>query len=251
MDALLNFVRQGLTAIVLLAVTYLIALAIRVLVSKLTTRFLTETWSNFVGNLVMLGIILYGVNLTLDYTRAAGAIVILGTAITGAFAIGSERVAADIMGGLTILLTRPFQIGDYVSIGDFEGDIVSTSLTTTILESFDGTKVILRNAMLIDNAVINFSVNPAQRISVTLPVPASEDLEVVAKALMESLKNFEPQYHAEGYPASVLCEGSNDGYAEFQVRVYIPSDAPSSVVRTNLFIFAAGAVKKAGIGLKD
>jgi small conductance mechanosensitive channel len=249
MDTIVNFVRQGLTAIVILVAGYILGLLIRMLVSKVLARWLSETWANFVGSLTMLAIILWGIQITLNYTQAAGAIVILGTAITGAFAIGSERLAADIMGGLTILFSRPFQIGDYVSIGDLEGDVISTSLATTILESFDGTKVILRNASLIDSAVVNYSVNPAQRISITIPVPANEDLEKAASVLMENLPKFEPQFIGEGYPASVLCEGMNEGYAEFQVRVYIPTSAPVSVTRTKLFIFGAGILKKAGIGL--
>jgi small conductance mechanosensitive channel len=250
MDAVVNFVRQGLTAIVILCLAYVVGLILRLITTKLLARWLNKIWAGFVGNLVMLGFVLWGIQLTLDYTQAAGAIVILGTAITGAFAIGSERLAADIMGGLTILFSRPFQIGDYVAIGDLEGDVISTSLATTVLESFDGTQVILRNAALIDSAVINYSVNPAQRISITIPVPASEDLEKAASVLMEKLPEFEPQFHEDGYPASVLCESMSEGYAEFQVRVYIPSSAPGSVTRTNLFIFAAGVLKKAGIGLK-
>lgn len=249
MDSIVNFVRQGLTAVVILCLAYLAGLLLRLIITKLLARWLSPIWAGFVGNLVMLGLILWGVQLTLDFTQAAGAIVILGTAITGAFAIGSERLAADIMGGLTILFSRPFQIGDYVAIGELEGEVTSTSLVTTILEGYEGTKIILRNAALIDSAVINYSVNPAQRISVTIPIPANEDLEKAATALMKNLPNFEPQYHHENYPASLLCESLNEGYAEFQVRLYLPTSASPSLGRTQLFIFATGVLKKAGIGL--
>jgi small-conductance mechanosensitive channel len=46
------------------------------------------------------------VKIILDSTGAAGLVVVLVTAITGAFAIGSERVAADLVAGVTLFVSN-------------------------------------------------------------------------------------------------------------------------------------------------
>ncbi len=250
MDNLVPFIQSALVAIAIGFAAYLAAFIIAMIIRKSLVRLLGKTWSNFVANLVMLGILLWGAKIILDYTGAAGAVVILATAITGALAIGSERLAADLLGGITIFFSKPFEIGQYVSIGEYEGDVVNTSLTTTHIDSYDGTRIILRNSTVMDSTIINYSTNPSVRISAIVSVPSGEDLERAALALQNSLESFEPQVRLSGYEGNVVCERVDRGFAEFHVRIYLPSDEPFSPNRLKLFIHATRALKEAGINLK-
>ncbi len=249
-DTLVPFVRAFLNAILIGLGAYIVAYIVGVILRKGLVKFIGEAWSNFLANLSMLGIMIWAANYILEKTGAAGAVVLLATAITGAFAIGSERLAADLVSGLIIFFSKPFEIGDYINVGEYEGDVVGISLTTTKLNCFDGTRIILRNSTIQDNTIINYSTNPAVRISVTVPVSANEDLEKAANTLQNSLASFEPQVRGADFPATVLCETTHAGYAEFQIRVYIPKDQPFSINRTRLFVHGAHALKEAGIGMK-
>lgn len=250
MENLVPFVQSALVALVIAFAAYLAAYVISIVLKKLLSRFLGPVWSGFVANLVTLGIMLWAAKIILDYTGAAGALVILATAVTGALAIGSEQLAADLLGGVIIFFSKPFEIGHYVGIGEYEGDVVNATLTTTHLDCFDGTRIILRNSTVMDNTIINYSTNPAVRISITIPVPAGEDLEKAALALDECLDCFEPQVHSPDFRGSVICESAQMGYAEFQVRVYIPSNEPFSRSRFKLFVHATRALKNAGVSMK-
>jgi small-conductance mechanosensitive channel len=250
MENLVPFIQSALVAIAIAFAAYLAAFVVGMVIRKALVRFLGKTWSNFVANLVMLGILLWGAKIILDYTGAAGALVILATAVTGALAIGSERLAADLLGGITIFFSKPFEIGHYVSIGEYEGDVINTNLTTTHIDSFDGTRIILRNSTVMDNTIINYSANPSVRISAIISVPTGEDLEKAALALQDCLPSFEPQVRLPGYEGNVICEKTDRGFAEFHVRIYLPSSEPFSPNRLKLFVHAARALRAAGINLK-
>jgi small-conductance mechanosensitive channel len=249
MENLVPFIQSALVAVAIAFGAYLAAFVAGLVLRRALNHLLGSTWSNFVANLVSLGILLWGAKIILDYTGAAGALVILATAITGAFAIGSERLAADLVGGVTIFFAKPFEIGQYVSIGDYEGDIVNITLTTTHMNSFDGSRIVLHNSTVMDNTITNLTVNPAIRITLPIAVPGSEDLEKAATVLHNCLASFEPQVRLPDYEGSVVCENVNLGYVEFQVRVFIPSTELMGPARYKLFLHVINALKAAGIQL--
>ncbi len=256
MENLVDFIQSAIVAIAIGFVAYLGAFLLGVVLRKALHRLLGKTWSNFVASLVMLVIMMWAAKIILDYTGAAGAIVILATAITGALAFGSERLASDVLGGLTILFVKPFEIGQYVSIGQYEGDVANTNLTTTHINGYDGTRIILRNSTVMDSTIVNYSANSALRISVLVPVPATEDLEKAALTLKEAVDSFEPQVRREGQflmerlEGNVICDAVRVGYAEFELRVYLPIGEPISANRFKLFVHATRALKQANIRMK-
>ena len=248
MENITPFIESAVIAIAIAFATYLVAYLVGIVIKKTFSRLLGAIWSGFVGNLVSLGILLWGAKIILDYTGAAGALVILATALTGALAIGSERMTSDILGGLTIFFAKPFEIGQFIGVGEHEGEVIKTTLTTTHLNSYQGPRIILRNSTVIDNTIVNYDANPSVRISTTIPVPAGEDLEKAAQALDACLASFEPQ--ATDHKGSVVCDNVNMGYAEFKVRVYIPTAESFSRSRFKLFVHAARALKNAGVSMK-
>lgn len=256
MENLVEFIQSAVVAIAIGFAAYLGAVIVGIILRKALLRLLGKAWSNFIASLAMLAILLWATKIILDYTGAAGAVVILATAITGALAFGSERLAADVLGGLNILFVKPFEIGQYVSIGDYEGDVVNTNLTTTHINGYDGTRIILRNSTVMDSTIINYSTNPGIRITVMIPVPATEDLEKAALTLKQAVDSFEPQVRMDGQflmerlEGSVICDSMRMGYAEFQARVYIPAGEPFSANRYKLFVHAASALQQANLKLK-
>ncbi len=256
MENLVEFIQSAMVAIAIGFAAYLGAFIIGIILRKALLRLLGKAWSNVIASLAMLGILLWAAKIILNYTGGAGAVVILATALTGALVFGSQRLAADLLGGLNILFVKPFEIGQYVSIGEYEGDVVNTNLTTTHINGYDGTRIILRNSTVMDNTIVNYSTNSAIRIAVTIPVPATENLEKAALALKEAVDSFEPQVRNEGQflmerlEGNVICDSVRVGYAEFELRVYIPAGEPFSANRFKLFVHAVHALKQSEIKMK-
>lgn len=231
--------------------TFLVGLAVAYgsfhLIRKLLEKPLGKVWSKFVGRLVALGVIIYALKLVLDRTGAAGLFVVLATAVTGALAIGSEGLASDLVGSLNIFFSRPFQAGDYISVGDYEGEVTQIGLLSTALDSYDGSKVIMRNAEVLNNTIVNMSANPAMRIEVSVPVPLRADLEKAIQVLYACLKDFEPKMSGDDFPSHVIYDATVYDEAQFQIRLYIPSSEPFGLTRMKLFIHATKALKQAGV----
>ena len=102
----------------------------------------------------------------------AGAICALGTAgvdvnalvaglgLTG-FALGFalKDIIANLVAGVLLAVFRPFQPGDRIKVGAFEGTVASVDLRYTILEA-EGQRYFVPNSMLFTNAITVFDPPP-------------------------------------------------------------------------------------------
>jgi len=244
------FIENFFYAILIAVGGYLVAFIVYQVLSKSLERFLGKAWSVFVGRLAGLGIMVYAVKLILDQAGAAGLVVILATALTGALAIGGQGLASDLVAALIIFFTKPFAMNDYVMIDDHEGTVVNISLSATSLDSYDGSRIVLRNATVLDSTIVNYSINPALRIEVNVPVPLNQDLENTVQVLNQCIDSFEPQVKSPDLPPHVILASTGYGYAEFQIRVFIPSTEYFGVQRMRVFMHAVKALKEAGIDPK-
>src|SRR5262249_58551273 len=71
---------------------------------------------------------------------------IAGLGVAGAgIALAMQGVLANLAAGLTILFTRPFRVGDYISIAKEEGEVLDIQLFSTTLGHPDLSKVVIPN----------------------------------------------------------------------------------------------------------
>jgi small-conductance mechanosensitive channel len=76
------------------------------------------------------------------------------------FAIGfaAQDTIGNLLAGFFILSDRPFTKGDRIQIRDYIGEVVDIGLRTTKIETLDNTYVIVPNAQIISNEVINYAL---------------------------------------------------------------------------------------------
>ena len=71
---------------------------------------------------------------------------IAGLGVAGAgVALAMQGILGNLAAGLTIIFTRPFQVGDYISIVGEEGEILDISLFSTVLGHPDRSRVVIPN----------------------------------------------------------------------------------------------------------
>jgi len=58
---------------------------------------------------------------------AAGLIVAVITALTAAFGLGSERIASDLVAGVSLFFSQIYNTDDFVTIAGYDGKVVQTS----------------------------------------------------------------------------------------------------------------------------
>lgn len=85
-----------------------------------------------------------------------------------AFALAAQDTIKNLFGSITVMLDRPFEIGDWVKIGDVEGTVESVGFRSTHIRTFYNSQINVPNGKLIDATVDNFGRRQYRRISTTL-----------------------------------------------------------------------------------
>jgi MscS family membrane protein len=97
--------------------------------------------------------------------------IVAGLGLGGlAFALAAKDVAANIFGSFTILLDRPFQIGDWVTIGNVDGTVESVGMRSTRVRTFYNSLITVPNSELISTSVDNWGERKYRRIKTTLSI---------------------------------------------------------------------------------
>lgn len=101
---------------------------------------------------------------------------VAGLGITGlALALAAKDSIANVFGAVTVLLDRPFRVGDWVVVGNVEGEVIQISLRTTMLRTGVDTVVTLPNATLTSKPIDNFGKRRWRRYKPVLSVDLDSD----------------------------------------------------------------------------
>jgi MscS family membrane protein len=88
-----------------------------------------------------------------------------------AFALAAKDTIANLFGSVTILIDRPFRVGDWISVDDStEGVVEEIGLRSTRIRTFAKTLVSIPNQSLANAQVNNHSLMPRRRIKMTVGV---------------------------------------------------------------------------------
>lgn len=124
-----------------------------------------------------------GIAITLSNTGYDVKALLAGLGVGGvALALAAKNTVTNFLGGATMLIDNPFNIGDRVRVANYDGFVSFIGLRSFRLTTLDGTEVTIPNANIIDNAVENVSREPARRIVLDLNLTYSTTPEQLKKA---------------------------------------------------------------------
>jgi small-conductance mechanosensitive channel len=108
-----------------------------------------------------------------------------------AVALALQNVLGDLFASISILLDKPFVLGDAIVVGDFNGTVEHIGIKTTRLKSVNGEQLIMGNADLAHSRIRNFKRLQERRsvftIGVTYQTPR-EKLERIPGMLKEIIE---------------------------------------------------------------
>lgn len=105
-------------------------------------------------------------NLGFNITSLAASLGIGGIAV----ALAVQNILSDIFASFSIYFDRPFDIGDFVTVGDTDGTIKKIGLKTTRIQSLQGEEVIVSNKELTNSKIQNFGRMKERRMVATFGV---------------------------------------------------------------------------------
>lgn len=108
-----------------------------------------------------------------------------------AFALAAQDTIRNFFGSVTVILDRPFQVGDWVKIANVEGTVESVGLRSSRIRTFYNSQVTVPNSDLISATVDNLGRRQYRRISCKLAVTYSttpEQLEAFCSGICELIR---------------------------------------------------------------
>ena len=132
--------------------------------------------------------------------NTASLITVLGSAAI-AVGLALQGSLSNLAGGVLILVTRPFKIGDYIISAQGEGSVEEINLIATRLMTLDKKTVIIPNSALSASTITNCSTSPTRRIDIIVPISYKSDV-TRAREIIESVYNNHPLILKDGTVAS-------------------------------------------------
>ena len=95
-------------------------------------------------------------------------------------ALAAQDLAKSLLGGLCIVLDKPFSIGDYITVNNFEGTVEDITFRTTRIRTTSKDLIVIPNSEISAASIINTSRKEARLYNLLLTLELSTPLEKVA-----------------------------------------------------------------------
>lgn len=135
-----------------------------------------------------------------------------------AISLSVQDSLSNLAGGLTILSTKPFMVGDYVEIGDAAGTVVEIGMVHTKLNTADNCRLVLPNSTVVSTKVRNYSAEPRRRVDLVVGASYDAPADEVKAVLTEVITAHEKVLRDPEPFARMSKHG--DSAVEYTVRVW-------------------------------
>ena len=216
-------------------VVYQIIIAVQILIEYIFSKLLREdsdpssrgafsmAKNVLKGVLWVAGILMILSNLGINITSLVAGLGIGGIAIAFAF----QNILEDLFSSFAILFDKPFQIGDFVVVGDKKGTVRKIGIKTTRIISTQGEEIVISNKELTSSQLQNFKKMEERRTSFLLGVTyetKTEKLKKIPKIIQKIIEKTEgarfDRSHFKSFDDSALLFETvfyveSPGYADF------------------------------------
>jgi small-conductance mechanosensitive channel len=182
---------KGVSVTVAIVLTYF---GLRMLIS-LMTYVIDSYWvkkevdegrqKSLTGVITILKVLVWGIGITflLDNLGFKISTVVAGLGIGGiAVALAAQTILGDLFSYFVIFFDRPFEIGDFIIIGEYMGSIEHIGIKTTRVRSLGGEQLVFSNTDLTNSRIRNYKRMERRRIVFKLGVVYQTSLDQIRKA---------------------------------------------------------------------
>ena len=207
------------------------------------SRGLPELISSIVYYSILLVVALAAVN-------AAGIELNRFTVLTGAFGVGIgfglQNIINNFVSGLILQFERPIHTDDILEVDNYIGRVTRIGIRSSTIRTFQGAEVIIPNATLISNKVINWTLSESQRRrELPLGVAYGSDPKVVLKILCDAAVRHELVL-AKPEPIAYF-KGFGDSSLDFELHFWVIQENNWLQITSEVAMTAMQMLSDAGI----
>ncbi|WP_430812747.1 MULTISPECIES: mechanosensitive ion channel family protein [unclassified Carboxylicivirga] len=173
---------------------------------------------------------------------------ILFSAFSVGIGFGLQNIVNNFVSGVILLFERPIQIGDTVEIGTLIGTIKSMGIRSSKVRTFDGAEVIVPNANLISNELINWTLSDKRRrIEIISGVAYGSDVYKTQTLLLEAISEH-PDVLQDPAPL-VLFNDLGESSLDFRLLFWTDNFDNWIIIKSEMIFKIHDALNEAGISI--
>jgi len=190
MNELLELIRGHFYIVLKIFALLIIGSALTIWLSRMAARSVRKKFSAQQGLIVSKIILYIGSSLILisllremgfNLTALLGAAGVVGIAI----GFAAQTSVSNIISGFFLILEKPFEIDDVISVGEATGVVLSIDMLSVKLRTFDNKFMRIPNETLIKSEVTNITRFPIRRIDIKVGVAYREKIGRVREILVD------------------------------------------------------------------
>lgn len=212
-----------LAALAILVIGRIVAGAIRKVLARAMERSRVDTTLiSFVTNVTYVALMAFVVIAAVGKlgVQTASFVAVIGAAGL-AIGLALQGSLANFAAGVLMIIFRPFRVGDYIEGGGMAGTVEEISIFTTHLKSPDNRSIIVPNAKITSDSIVNYSAKEIRRVDLVAGVSYSDDIDKV-KSVLWDIINSDERVLKDPAPTIALFELA-DSSVNFVVRPWVKS----------------------------
>lgn len=197
---------------------------------------------NFIFFLAAIILIFY----TIPPFRALGLTLFAGAGIFAAIiGFASQAAFSNIIGGIFIVIFKPYRVGDMIKVGNIEwGMVEDITLRHTVIRSFQNERYIIPNSTMSTENILNASIGESKNcMFIEMGISYDSDVDLAMKIMKAeaskhpSCRDFRTKEEIAAGKELVITRLIGFGDSSVNLRAYVWADDPISgfIMKTELF----------------
>ena len=213
----------GLSTVLSAVIVFVICLIVIRILTAVTdrlfakTRHLDETVKRFLRTAIRISLWTLAVVIIAGTLGIPTASLVAVVSVAGlALSLSMQNILSNLFSGITLLLSRPMSVGDYVEFGSNAGTVHAIGLFYTTLISPNQQVITIPNGDVTSAAIVNYTREPRRRVQFTFGADYDDPTEDVYAALLDAAKEMPkvltdpaPDVFINDYKDSVIEYGMN------------------------------------------
>jgi len=133
-----------------------------------------------------------------------------------------QSTLSNLAGGLMILINKPFQVGDYISVGDSEGTVSTIGLFYSTIVTPDNKEIFFPNSQLSGEKITNYNHLGKRRIDLTFTASYDAPTAAVRRAIEEAVSAY-PQVLSDPAPVVYVVDYGSSAIS-YSARIWVKSE---------------------------
>lgn len=195
-------------------------LVIRTVSNTLARLNIELTLQKFINSIVKAAVyFVFALVIANQFGVNTSSVLALSTVLSAAFALAAQNSLANLFGGILLLLTKPFLVGDFVTAGEVSGTVLEIGLLNTRLNTPENKRVSVPNGVISSSTITNMSTEGCRRVDIKVTASYDAPIPTVKAAIMEAIENT-PTALNEPMPPFVRVSNYGESSIEYTIRVW-------------------------------